>query len=66
MANEDKSSTMPAQDLVIDETIQIRTIATLTLALDHRAVEGMAGAHFLAATRQRLETVGLAGAKSST
>ena len=52
--------------VVIDETIQIRTIATLTLALDHRAVEGMAGAHFLAATRQRLETVGLAGAKSST
>jgi pyruvate dehydrogenase E2 component (dihydrolipoamide acetyltransferase) len=44
--------------VVIDETIQIRTIATLTLALDHRCVEGMASARFLAATRQRLEAVG--------
>jgi len=51
--------------VVIDETIQIRTIATLTLALDHRAVEGMVSAQFLAATRQRLETVALDGESSA-
>ena len=51
--------------IVVEETIRIGTIATLTLALDHRAVEGMASARFLAATRQRLETVGAAGESSA-
>jgi len=41
--------------VVIDDAVAVRTMMTVTLAVDHRAMDGAIGARFLAALKRRLE-----------
>jgi pyruvate dehydrogenase E2 component (dihydrolipoamide acetyltransferase) len=38
-----------------DETVALRPMMRLTLSIDHRSMDGIQGAQFLAHVRERLE-----------
>jgi pyruvate dehydrogenase E2 component (dihydrolipoamide acetyltransferase) len=46
---------------VVEEAVVIRTVTTMTLSADHRAVDGAVGARFLGRLKARLEDPGWVG-----
>jgi pyruvate dehydrogenase E2 component (dihydrolipoamide acetyltransferase) len=41
--------------VVVDGKVEIATVMTCTLSVDHRSVDGAVGAQFLAAFKRRIE-----------